>query len=113
MKPTNKKIKPALVKNSPLVQEIERLESELLKTKQEEERLKAENLKITLHNGLIEIITKFQKNDQHYQMVRCNEITEKIEKHPGLPDKFKDWTNSDLAKRAAEYGKGDTSTIEE
>jgi hypothetical protein len=96
-----------------LAKEIKRLESELLKNEQDAERLKAENLKIKLHTGLIEIITKFQKNALHNQMVRCNEITKKIEKHPGLPDKFKDWTKSDLAKRAAENGKGGTNTGEE
>lgn len=95
------------------VQEIERLESELLKTKQEKERLKAEILKKEMHTGLINLIVKFQQNAQHYRAVMCDAITEKIEKHPGLPDTFKDWPKSKLAKWAAENGKGDTSTGEE
>jgi hypothetical protein len=82
-------------------QQIESLE-------QKANLLKAEIQRTKVHNALVEIITKFQKNALHYEMVLCDEITEKIKQHPGLPDIFKDWVNSELAKKAAEHGKGDT-----
>ena len=89
------------------------IQAQLDSLEQEAARLKAENLKIKLHNGLVEIIVRFQKTAQNYWAVMCNAITEKIEKHPGLPDTFKDWTHSELARWAAEHGRGDTSTGEE
>ena len=73
-------------------QQIESLE-------QKANLLKAENQRIEAHNALVEIINKFQKNALHYRSVMVNSITQIIEKHPGLPEAFKEWPNSELAKR--------------
>src|SRR5665213_50095 len=107
MKATTKK------KFSSLVQENERLKQEIQKNEQEAELLKAENLKIAAHTALIKMITDFQKNALHCHAVKCNEISEKIKKHPELPDTFKSFTKRDYAKLASEYGNGTTNTGEE
>jgi len=75
------------------------IQAQIESLEQKAKLLQAENQRAHLHIGLIEIIAKFQKNAMNHTAVLVNLITQKIEKHPGLPDTFKAWPNSELFGR--------------